>query len=301
MKRVGIIGASGQIGTLLSKGLASQGNVDLLRLSRKQEEGFLCFDPFEDSWEKLGTLDVLINAAGIIQESKDADFYRIHVDLVRKIIENRSLLGNPRIVHFSALGAEIESPSAFLKSKALGDEIMEKQSNVLLLRPSIVCTPDTLLVQKLILLLDISRYFFNRALLPTEFPDKQIQPVMPFDLLAAVSKACFEPLPKTKVLEVVGQNAYSFRYLMELAARVRNQRLIPIEIPKNLVGVVTKNFISVWFPGLVSYDQFQLLFKDNTGNKEALEAWLGHPVQDTKAFWQEAFKKEQEGITPDAE
>ena len=301
MKRVGIIGASGQIGTLLAKGLEARADVDLLLLSRKSKPGFFCFDPLEDSWENLGKLDVLINAAGIIQESKDADFYRIHVDLVRKIIENRSLLSNPRIIHLSALGAEIESPSAFLKSKALGDEILMKQSNVLLLRPSIVCTPDTLLVQKLILLLDISRYFFNRALLPTEFPDKRIQPVMPIDLLAAVTKACFDPLPKANVLEVVGQNAYSFRYLMELAARVRNQRLIPIEIPKNLVGVVTKNFISVWFPGLVSYDQFQLLFKDNTGNKDALEAWLGHPVQDTKDFWQEAFKKEQEGINPAAE
>jgi len=293
MKRVAVIGASGQIGRLIiSRLAATQPDWEIVSLSRNTEnglKGFLVFDPERDNWSKLGRTDILINAAGIIQESKDSDFEHVHIHLVQRIIENRHLIGDPAIIHISALGADEKHPIAFLRTKGIADEILLKQADTYILRPSIVCTSNTMLVQKFKMLFDISKYFFNHALLPTEFMKTRIQPVMAEDLQETVWQLCLRR-PEERIWNVVGAEEISFKWLMDLASQVRNQRFVPIEIPRNLVASVTKNFISVWFPGLVNYDQFQLLFKDNIADKLPLEEFLGRPVQSTLPFWEAEFR-----------
>ena len=291
MKRIAILGARGQLGSLLHQRLLEQPECEVIALSRKAGEGFLRFDPLQDDWAILGKVDVFVNVAGIIRESKNEAFYEVHTELLRTLIENRYGIGNPRILHVSVLGSDAASSSAFLNSKAKGEAIVLKQDDALVLRPSLLCLPNNLLVQKMVLLLDISRYLGNRALLPATFPQHKIQPVMPLDVLQAIERAIqVQELP-VKTLDLVGPAPISFGELMTLAAKVRNQRLIPIEIPKNLVDIVTRNFISVWFPEILDYEQFKLLFKDNIGDPRLLEEWLGRPPLSSTDFWISAFSK----------
>ncbi len=294
MRKIAIIGASGQLGRAITQALKENYPNDLIiPLSRKTplvQQGYTVFDPATDDWSKLGKIDILINSAGIIQESKDAAFQQVHIGLMHTIIENRQLIGNPKIIHISALGADPNHPIAFLKTKGEGDQILIKQQNAYILRPSIVCTPNALLVQKFKTLLELSsRYLFNLALLPTDFSKTRIQPVMPADLEKVVIALCNQS-PQQKVWNVVGAEEISFGWLMELAARARNQKITTIEIPKNLVASVTKNFISVWFPGLINYDQFQLLFKDNIADKQPMEQLIGKKADSTLSFWENEFK-----------
>lgn len=294
MKRIAIIGASGQIGRLITNALKQQFlDAEILALSRQTQlvqHGYTVFDPAADDWSNLGKIDILINCAGIIQESKNAAFHQVHVDLIYSIIENRQLINNPRIIHISALGADPLHPIAFLKTKGIGDQILLKQQDTYILRPSIVCTPNALLVQKFKILFELSsRYLFNLTLLPTGFSKTRIQPVMPVDLEKVVVELCKQN-PEQKIWNVVGAEEISFGWLMELASKVRNQKLTTIEIPKNLVASVTKNFISVWFPGLINYDQFQLLFKDNIADKRPMEQLIGKKAESTIAFWENEFK-----------
>lgn len=293
MKRVAIIGASGQVGNLIYSYLKNEhSNWEILALSRdtsKGPNGYLVFNPEKDDWGKLGKLDILINAAGIIQESKDSDFEHVHVHLVLKIIENRHLIGDPKIIHISALGADEKHPIAFLRTKGQADQILLKQAFTYILRPSIICTPNTLLVKKFKILFDISKFFFNHALLPSEFLKTRIQPVMADDFKKIVNQFCIQD-PEQKIWNIVGAEEISFKWLMDMASQVRGQRFFPIEVPKNLVASVTKNFISIWFPGLINYDQFQLLFKDNIADKTELEKFIGHTLESTLPFWEEQFK-----------
>lgn len=294
MKRIAIIGASGQIGRLITNALKQHFlDAEIIALSRKTQlvqHGYTVFDPAADDWSKLGKIDILINSAGIIQESKNVAFHQVHVDLMHSIIENRQLINNPRIIHISALGADPLHPIAFLKTKGIGDQILLKQQDTYILRPSIVCTPNALLVQKFKILFELSsRYLFNHTLLPTDFSKTRIQPVMPIDLEKVVAELCKQN-PEQKIWNVVGAEEISFGWLMELASKVRNQKLTTIEIPKNLVASVTKNFISVWFPGLINYDQFQLLFKDNIADKRPMEQLIGKKADSTIAFWENEFK-----------
>jgi len=291
VKRIAILGARGQLGSALCQALKLHHEVDILSLSRIEKPGYLRFNPFSSDWNSLGKIDVFINAAGILRESKNEAFFEVHTELVRRIIENRHSMGNPRILHISVLGADVASGSAFLSSKAEGESIILKQDDAMVFRPSLFCLPNNLLVQKMILLLDISRYLGNRALLPATFPQHKIQPVMPNDVVEAIERRIFSEVLPVKSLDLVGPSPISFGELMTLAAKLRNQRLIPIEIPKNLVDIVTRNFISVWFPEILDYEQFKLLFKDNVGDPRQLEDWIGRPAQSSEEFWKMAFSK----------
>jgi uncharacterized protein YbjT (DUF2867 family) len=291
VKRIAILGARGQLGSLLHQSLKNRSEYDILALSRKPGPGYLHFDARTDDWKRLGKVDVFLNVAGIIRESKNEAFFEVHTELLRTLIENRHGIGNPRILHVSVLGSNDDSGSAFLNSKAKGEAIVLKQNDALVLRPSLLCLPNNLLVQKMILLLDISRYLGNRALLPATFPQHKIQPVMPQDVLEAIERAVQVDALPMKILDLVGPEPISFGELMNLAAKLRNQRLIPIEIPKNLVDIVTRNFISVWFPEILDYEQFKLLFKDNVGDSSHLQNWLGREPLSSTEFWISAFSK----------
>jgi uncharacterized protein YbjT (DUF2867 family) len=294
MKRVAVIGASGTLGQIIVQRLSDVAGIELVKLSRNTSlgpQGFLIFEPEKDDWKKLGHIDILINAAGIIHESKDAEFEKVHVHLVQKIIENRHIIGDPKIIQISALGADEAHPIAFLQTKGVADAMLAKQANTFVLRPSIVCTHNALLVKKFKMMFDISKYFFNHAVLPSSFLKTRIQPIMEDDFGQTIELLCSQN-PPAQVLDLPGAEQISFQWLMDLAGEVRKQKMTTFEIPKNLVEAVTKNFISIWFPNLINYDQFQLLFKDNIAEKNAIESFLGRPVQSTLEFWKKEFSIE---------
>lgn len=291
MTKVAVIGASGNLGRIITKRLNGEDNIEVIALSRNTSlgpDGFTVFEPLTDDWTKLGDIDILINAAGILHESKDAEFQRVHVELVQKMIENRHVIGDPKIMQISALGAASDHPITFLKTKGIGDEILLKQAETYVLRPSIVCTSNTLLVKKFKMLFDISKYFFNHAVLPAEFLKTRIQPIMADDFADTVALLCTKD-HNENLINLPGAEEISFQWLLDLAGEVRKQKVIAVEIPKNLVDAVTKNFISIWFPGLINYDEFQLLFKDNIADKATLEAFIGRPVKSTLEFWRTEF------------
>ncbi len=294
MKRVAVIGASGTLGKIIARKLLSMPEIELVQLTRNTSlgpEGYLVFEPEKDDWKKLGHIDILINAAGIIHESKDAEFEKVHVHLVQKIIENRHIIGDPKIIQVSALGADEKHPIAFLRTKGEADSILIKQANTFVLRPSIVCTSNALLVKKFKMMFDISKYFFNHAVLPASFLKTRIQPIMEEDFADTIELLCTRNAAEP-ILDLPGAEQISFQWLIDLAGEVRKQKVIALEIPKNLVEAVTKNFISIWFPGLINYDQFQLLFKDNIAEKKSIEDFLGRPVKGTLEFWKKEFAKD---------
>lgn len=288
--RMAIIGASGMVGRRITQHLRQLGGFEVLALSRNPTlPGYIKFDPEKDDWRLLGRLDVLINCAGIIRESRASAFYDVHVQLIKTLLARRSEIGHPRILHFSVLGADENNPIAFLKSKGVGDALLLQAEDVYILRPSIICFPENVLVQKLKLLLQMGRLMLNLTPVPKGFLQTRIQPVMPEDILTAISRLISEGFQE-KVIPCAGPEALSFQELLNMASKTRKTRTIPVEIPKSLVEPVTKNFIAVWFPELISYDQFQLLFRDNVDDSRMLEKLTGRPPASTLPFWEEQFR-----------
>lgn len=291
--KIGLIGSGGTLGTVIGSGLAMQTGIELVRFARLGGKhalpGFTAFDFNSEDCSGLGQFDVIINCAGIIRESRYDDFQHVHVELVKTLLANRLRLGNPRIIHISALGADMNNQIAFLRTKGIADDLLLANPDTYILRPSILCLPENLLVQKFKWLVFMSRLLANRPIVPKGFLETRIQPVMGIDLAQTVLKLC-EAENVNRVIPVVGKDPLSFKQLLEITSVGSAKKAIfPIEIPKKLVEPVTKNFISVWFPELINYDQFSLLFNDNIAAPTIMESVIGREASSTLGFWKEEF------------
>jgi uncharacterized protein YbjT (DUF2867 family) len=82
--------------------------------------------------------DVLINLVAVLH-GDEARFERVHVQLPRNIVAACKAAGVPRIVHVSALGAALDAPSRYQRSKARGEAVLAASGlQVAILRPSVV-------------------------------------------------------------------------------------------------------------------------------------------------------------------
>ena len=144
--RIVVLGASGQIGSVIYNGLKDRHVV--LGTSRKASADCVRFDPFQDNWHVLGTVDVLINCIGQIEATSSSSFHHIHVDLTKRIIAHRQQIGNPTILQISALGASAAHNVEFLRTKGIADDLLLQHAETAVIRPSIVCTHRTMIVRK---------------------------------------------------------------------------------------------------------------------------------------------------------
>src|SRR3990170_6477646 len=199
--RIVVLGASGQIGSVIYDALKRHHNV--VGTSRKESGELIQFDPFQDTWSALGKSDIFINCVGQIEAAPGSSFYKIHLELTKLIVLNRLAIGNPRIIQISALGAAANHKVEFLKTKGMADDYLLQHSNTMVVKTSIVFTHRTMIVQKILMLLKISKYTQGLVFAPKGFLNSKIQPVMPQDLAALVATLCMtQYLPK--VVNVVG-------------------------------------------------------------------------------------------------
>ena len=69
--------------------------------------------------------DVVINLSGILNEQGPNKFHTVHAILAQNVAEACAKSGVPRLLHMCALGATPEAPSAYLRSKAEGEHIVQ--------------------------------------------------------------------------------------------------------------------------------------------------------------------------------
>ena len=82
--------------------------------------------------------DVLVNLIAVLHGDEQR-FDAVHVQLPRTIVSACHAAGVPRIVHISALGAALDAPSLYQRSKARGEAVLAASKlDVRMLRPSVV-------------------------------------------------------------------------------------------------------------------------------------------------------------------
>ncbi len=283
--KVIVLGASGQIGSAIRAALNKDHEV--VGTSRKDTAELVQFDPFQDDWASLGQADVIINAIGQIGAARSSGFYKIHVELPERIIAHRKLLGNPRIIQISGLGASAKHTVEFLRTKGIADDLFLQHPDTVVIRPSIVCTPKTMIARKMLMLSNMARVSFGLLPVPKGFLDTRIQPIMIQDLVDAVALLLNDR--GQRVVNAVGPDPISFRELIALLAEIRNQKFRFIEIPKPVTDVAVRHFVSRVLPNVINSQQYDLLFEDNTADAEPIELLLGRALLPTRPFFAEQF------------
>ena len=144
-----ILGGSGFIGKACLTALAAHG-FEVTGVSRSRPAG----SPHawvqadigklsKSEWADLvAGVDVVVNAAGALQDGAKDSLNAIHIKAVERLIE--ALKGKDvRVVQISAAGVDPCADTLFFRSKAEGDAaLMEGHENWVILRPALVIGPE---------------------------------------------------------------------------------------------------------------------------------------------------------------
>lgn len=157
----------------------------------------------------LADTDVVVNAAGALQDGAKDDLEAIHVTMLSRLTE--AARGLPlRIVQISAAGVSPQASTAFFRSKARGDAVLAANaSDWVILRPTLVLSPDA--YGGTALLRGVSG---APLIVPRVLPEAQIQTVHIADLAAAVVGAAQGAVPSGTIADITAADVHNFADLV---------------------------------------------------------------------------------------
>lgn len=193
---------------------------------------------------------------------KRNSFKAIHAAAVERVARACHAQGVHTLVHMSALGADAQSPSAYARSKAEGEQLaLRAFSGTVILRPSVVYGNGD--------------NFFNRfAALARRFHCVPVvaggktlfQPVHVGDVAQAVARILLSPEPRQyhgRVFSLAGPDTYSYRQMMELMLAAGGQKACILSLPRPVAQILAA--LTFWLPQPpLTRDQIRNLSRDNT-------------------------------------
>ncbi|MCL4189833.1 MAG: complex I NDUFA9 subunit family protein [Rhodobacteraceae bacterium] len=275
---VTIYGGSGFIGRYIARGLARAGWRVRVAVRRPNEAGFvrtygvvgqvepvLCNVRDDASVAAaLAGADAVVNCVGILAERGPNRFGPVQAEAPGRIARAAAAAGVARLVHISAIGADRQSPSAYARTKAEGEEhVLEHFPRAVILRPSVVFGPED--------------RFFNRfaamarfgPVLPVVGAATRFQPVFVEDVAAAAVGAATGGV-RPGIYELGGPEVLTFRACMERMLQVIGRRRLVLGLPfvvaRIMAGVLDlaqTATLGLFHNAVLTRDQVRNLARDN--------------------------------------
>lgn len=272
-----VLGGSGFIGQRLCAHLSDQPHRLVIPTRRRRHARDVWMLPTIDVREADihddGTLralveraDVVVNLVGVLHSDSGSPygeaFRKAHVTLPQRVATLCRELGDKRLIHISALGADEQRgglPSEYLRSKADGERMVREHGpdNATIMRPSVVFGPgDSLLT----LFARLQGIF---PVIPLARARAQFQPVFVGDVAHAITQAIFKPVTHGRTYELAGPDIYTLRELVALAGEESGHPRPIIALPDSLGRFQAR--VMEWLPGppLMTVDNFESMGKPN--------------------------------------
>ena len=283
-KLVTIFGGSGFVGRYIARRMAAEGWRVRVAVRRPNEamfvrpygavgqvEPILCNIRDDASVASaMHGVDAVVNCVGVLNELGKNAFDAVQADGAERIARLAALNDVDRMVHISAIGADLDSDSEYARTKAQGEaNVLQHMPGAVILRPSIIFGTED--------------QFFNRfagmtrmsPFLPLVGADTKFQPVYVDDVAQAAVQGVLGKA-SAGVYELGGPEVKSFRGLMQQMLEVIHRRRIIIGMPfltaKIMAGVLDiVKFVSFQlFPNnILTRDQVRNLRRDNVVAEDA--------------------------------
>lgn len=204
-----------------------------------------------------------INLVGTIHGSRASpygpEFRRAHVDLPRRIVEACAVARVPRYLHMSALGANVDGPSMYTRSKADGELAARSRPEVAatIFRPSVVFGPGDHLLST------FARLQRRLPVLPLACASAAFQPVYVGDVVTAYLHALRDTHASHQVYHLGGPNIYTLAELVRLAGRHAGCERPIIELPPAMARLQARMFERLPGTPLLTRDNLDTMSVDN--------------------------------------
>ena len=275
-----VIGGSGFIGRYLVKHLASEGWCVRIAVRDPVRAEFLrpcgavgqivpiqCNIRYADSIRAAVTgATCVVNLTGILYERGRQRFQSIQAEGPGLVAQAAREAGCEQLIHVSAIGADINSISAYARSKAAGEQaVYQAFPAATIIRPSIVFGAEDGFFNRFAALTSLS------PLLPLIGGGKtRLQPVYVMDVARAIAIALRNPVCAGQIFELGGPNIYSFEALMIYLLKIIERRRLLLTIPWSIAEMMASLAELLPMPPLTK-DQVKLLRTDSvvtSGSKD---------------------------------
>lgn len=205
----------------------------------------------------LAGSDMVVNLVGAFSGDLDA----LQGKGAGRIAAAAKEAGIESFVHVSALGADADSPVAYARTKAEGEEAIRAAfPRATILRPSILFGPDDNFVMR------FARLIAAFPALPVFGPTAQLQPVLVDDLAEAIAHALADPAKHGgKTYEIAGPEAITMLELNQRIAAAQGRPRLFAELPDFISSAFAT--LTGWLPGApITRSQWLLLKAGNTAS-----------------------------------
>lgn len=209
--------------------------------------------------------DHVVNLVGILYESGRQRFGAVQDFGARAIAEAARSVG-AGMTHVSALGANVDSESAYARTKALGEKaVLETVPDAVIYRPSINFGPED--------------DFFNRFAAMARFSPAlpllgggktRLQPVYVGDVAEAIARSVDGAVEGGKIYELGGPKVLTFKECMqEMLAVIERKRLL-VSVPW-WAARLQASILELLPKPLLTNDQVTQLQSDNVVSDKAIK------------------------------
>jgi uncharacterized protein YbjT (DUF2867 family)/uncharacterized membrane protein len=237
-----------------------------------------------EDWLRLVVgIDVVVNAAGALQDGPRDRLDAVHRGSVVALVAACEQAGVRRFAQISAIGADLSSANAFFRTKAEGDRAVASSSlEWTILRPGLVIAPAAYGGTALLRALAAFPGF-----IPVVMSRQPIQTVSVTDVAEAVSRAVAGSLPPRLVIDLVEGNARSLADIL-VAFRawlgLSQARVVPMPaILGRLAGAVADVLGILGWRSPLRSAALAALARGVTGNAEPWNDVSRHPLQPLEA------------------
>lgn len=213
--------------------------------------------------------DAVVNLVGVLYKRGPQTFDSLHIDGAHTVAAAAKAAGVKRLIHLSAIGADVDSESDYARSKALGEEAVKGAfDGATILRPSIVFGPEDDFFNRFAALARLS------PVLPVIGPNTRFQPVYVADVAKAVTACLADDATVGGCYELGGPAVHTFHELMEmmLAEIGRDRFLVPAPFWAASAKAFFLEHLRVPFflpKPMLTRDQVRLLKHDNVVSEDA--------------------------------
>jgi uncharacterized protein YbjT (DUF2867 family) len=161
--------------------------------------------------------DTVVNLVAILH-GDEAAFERTHVELPKKLAAACLQSSVKRIVHISALGASLDAPSMYQRSKARGEAALQASGlDVTVLRPSVIFGADDKFLN---LFAKLQSVF---PVMPLAGAATKFQPVWVEDVAQAVVSTLLQhKRDENQLIEACGPDVFTLKELVKISAIMAN-------------------------------------------------------------------------------